>query len=82
MGIERMQERSTGQAICSTFRCETSRVYGSCITTNHVVAAASRIIRVVDTELRLVENIECLETQFELATLVYFKMTSQSDVEI
>src|SRR5215469_9326096 len=82
MRIQGVQKTSSGNAICSSFCLKTSGVQRAGIATNHVVARAAWIIRIIDTELRVVEDVESFDTKFDLAGLCHFEVFQQRQVEI
>src|SRR5690348_10244375 len=67
MRIERMQERSPGNAICPTARLKPSRVLGARIATDYVVSATARVVGIVYPELSVIENIESVGMELNLA---------------
>jgi hypothetical protein len=64
--IERMQKRRSGYAIGSSAP-ETSGVQRAGIATDDIVSTAARVIRVVDPELSVIENVEGLGPELELS---------------
>src|ERR1700751_3314606 len=82
MRINGVEERGTGNAICPSGSHETSRVGRPCITADHIVSSTARVIRIINTELCLIEDVECFSSEFHLAELGYLEMFQQSDIEV
>lgn len=81
MGIEWVQERRSRDAIgCAALVSSGIRRPG--IAADHVIARAAGIIRVVNPELRVVENVERFRTKFHLTSLGDPEMLGQRHIEI
>jgi hypothetical protein len=55
---------------------------GTGITTNNVISSAARIVGIVDSKLRVIEDVEGLRAELKLARLPYLEMLQQRQVEI
>ena len=58
MRIDRMQERRAGQAVRAACCLESRRVQRTRVAADHVVAGAARVVRIINAELRVVEEVE------------------------
>ena len=81
MRIERMQEGSPSGTVDSG-SAESRRVLWACITTDNIVTAATGIIRIVDSKLRVIKQIERLRTKLKCAAFSNRKAFQECDVEI
>src|ERR1700722_7253092 len=81
MRIQRMQERGSGDAIGAA-ALEPRRVQGAGITANAVIAAAARVIGIVDTKLSMVEDVKSLSPELQFASLPNLEMFQQRNVEV
>ena len=79
--IQRMQKGRARNAVSSA-ALKARRIHGSGITAGNVIPTAARIIRVVDSKLGLVEDIEKLRPKLKFARLTYFETLQQGQVEI
>ena len=73
MRIERVQERSPGDAIGPT-TFKPGGIDGAGIATDDVVSTAARIIGIVDPELSVIKNIEGFGAELKLAGLSNLEM--------
>lgn len=80
MGINGVQERGTRHAV-STATFETCGIVRSRIATDDVVAAAALIVRIVDTELSVVEDVEGLRTKLDRGSFRHLEMLRQRHIE-
>jgi hypothetical protein len=81
MCIERMQERRSRYAIgAGAFKA--CRIRWTGVTTGDIVSTAARIIGIVNSKLRVIENVEGLGPEFQLASLPNFEMFQQRHVEV
>ena|SRR5215469_12834795 len=89
MGIYRMQESTARHTIPTGARASdwvqgrgiACRISWSAVAANHVAPCVSKI-GVVDTELCVIEDVECLRTKFEDATFCHFEVLQQAHIEI
>jgi hypothetical protein len=81
MRIERVEERCPGNAIGSA-ALESGGIRGAGIATDDVVSGAAGVIGIVDSELRVIENVESLGPELELAGLANLEMLEQRHVEV
>src|SRR5450755_4143508 len=81
MRIERMQKRSSSNAISSATP-KSGGINGAGITTDYVVAAAAGVIRVIDAELSVIKNIEAFSPELQLAGFSDLEMFQQGHVEV
>ena len=79
--VERMQERSSSHAIGSATP-EARGIFGTGITANDVVSTASRVVEIEDSELSLIEDIEELCPELNLAGFFYLELLEQRHVEV
>src|SRR5580704_3012057 len=72
--VDRVQEGIAGEAIGS--RSARGRIAHrrSAIATDHIVATVSRMCLIVNAELRVVENVECLGAKLKIALAKYAEM--------
>lgn len=82
MRIQRVQEGGSSGAIGSSNRLKAGGIHRTRITTDHVVPAAAGIIGVVYSKLSVIEDIEKLRTELNLAGLRDLKVLQQGDVEV
>src|ERR1700729_557182 len=69
MRIERVQEGGSGDAIRASNRLKAGGIHWTRIAADHVVPAAAGIVGVVYSELSVIEDIEKLRTELNLAGL-------------
>src|ERR1700729_2748433 len=81
MGVDRVQERRSGDAIGSAALIA-SRIRWPGIATYDIVAGAAGVIGIVNPELRVIENVEGLRTKLKLARLGDPEMLRESHIEI
>src|SRR5579859_1127696 len=67
MGIERVQEGRSSNAVRSTTCLKSGRVERTGVTAHDIVPAAARIVWVIETKLGVVENIEKLGAELHLS---------------
>ena len=82
MRIQRMQERGAGYAIRASARLKARGIERSGIATDHIVSAALRIVRVVDSKFGVIENVEELCPKLELTAFCHFEMLQQRHVKV
>jgi hypothetical protein len=82
MRIDRVQEAGARNAICSAFSYKPRRILRATITTDYVIACTSGIVRVVDSILRVIENIESLRAEFQIAGFTRLEMLQERQVKI
>src|SRR5208283_3387352 len=76
-----MQERGSRNAVrAAGFKA--SRIGRPGITADDVIARAPGIIRIIDTEFRVVKHVESLSAKFKLAGLGYLETLGQCHIEI
>src|ERR1700680_4486601 len=81
MRIQRVQERSASDAIGSRAP-EPGGIIRTTIATDDVIAAAPRVIRIVDTELSVVEHVESLGPEFELGPFSDLEVFQYRKIEV
>ena len=81
MRIQRVQERSSIHAIASA-STKSGGIKRARIATDHVVSTAARVIRIVDSELSVIKNIEGLSPELKTGGLVDIEMFQQCRVEV
>ncbi len=81
MRIDRVQERSPGDAIGSAAP-KPSRIQRAGIATNDVISTAARVIGIVDSKLSVIENVKGLGTELKLAGLPDLEMFQQRHIEV
>src|SRR5277367_986522 len=81
MRIERVQERRTGHAIGS-IASESRGINRPAITTDDVVARTPWVIRIVNSELRVIENIERFSAELQFSRLANLEMFQQRHVKV
>jgi hypothetical protein len=82
MGVQRVQKAGPGYAISTACALETRRIGRPGIATDDVVSRAARVIRIVDTVLGVVEDIEELSPKFQTAGFGRFEMPQQCHIEV
>ena len=81
MCVERVQERRTRNAINSA-SLKARGILGPRVTANNVISAASRIVRVIGAELRLVQDVEEFRPELKIARLRNLESFEQRQIEI
>src|SRR5215469_3056001 len=83
MGIHRMKEGVAGQTVDATAsRCGIVGTGGT-VATNDVVTGVAGMRGVINSELRVVEDIECLGSELQISLLAEdFEMFQQREIEI
>src|SRR5277367_6213006 len=83
MGVNRTQKGISLEAICATGRSiyKSRGAGGPSVTANLVVRVVSAV-RIEDSELSVVENIECLGAEFERCSFAGVEVLQQSHVEV
>ena len=76
-----MQERCSGNAISST-AFKPCGIHRPAITTDDVVSRAAGIIGIVDPELGVIKDVECLGTELKLASFSNLEIFQQRQVEV
>ncbi len=79
--VERMQEGCARDAINSAC-LKAGGILRSRITTHDIVPAATRIVRIVNAELRLVENVEKLGAKLKIAGLCQLETLEECQVKV
>ena len=82
MCIERMQKRCARDAICSSTGLKAGGILRARIATDDIVSATAGIVRVVDSKLGMIENIEKLCAELEVAGFFDLKVFYQRHVEV
>jgi len=82
MGIEGMEKARSRNAVSTPCALETRRIGRTGVATHDVVSRAARVIRIIDTELGMVENVEKLGPEFQLAGLSRFEIPKEGHVEV
>ena len=81
MRIERAEEGRSGYAICPAAQ-KAGGIHGAGITADNVVSAAARVIRIVEPELSVVEEIEDFRAKLNFAGLRNLKVLQECHVEV
>ena len=82
MRVDGVQERSTCNAIRPACGLKSGGIVWAGIAADDVVTADSRVVRIVDAELSVVENIESLSPELERAALRNLEMFGHRHVEV
>lgn len=82
MCIERVQEGRARDAICSSNSLKAGGIDWTGIATDNIVAGAAWIVWVIYSELSVIENIEELRAELNLAGLRDLKMLEQRQIEV
>src|SRR6202020_3562857 len=81
MRIDWVQERSAGHAIgCATLKAR--GIHRTCIATDYVVSATTRVVRIVNPELSLIQNIEGLSAELEIAGFPYLEVLQDRNIGV
>ena len=82
MSVHRMEEGTSSQAIHPA-SSRSRIIHGStAVTADDVVAGIPGMRRVVDPELRVVENVERFGAEFDIPLAEYLEMLQQGNIEI
>jgi hypothetical protein len=81
MRIHWVQEGIAGETISASRFGKTRAVVRPTIATNDVTTSVSKI-RIVDSELRVIENIESFRSEFERARFSHREVLQQAHVEV
>jgi len=82
MRVHRMEEGTSCQAILSATSSGRIIDGGAPVASDHVIAGISGVRRVVDPELRVVENVECFSAEFEFALVENLEVLEERKIEI
>src|SRR5215471_9452251 len=81
MGVHWMQKRGSGNAVgCRAF--VPRREGRTAVTTDDVVSGAAGIVRIVDAEFGVIEDVEGLGAKFQLSCFRYSETFGEGHVEI
>src|SRR5258706_12280089 len=75
--VERVQEGSPRNAVGSSIARKAGGIDRTRIATDDVVSAAARIVGIVSTELRVIEDVEKLHPKLNLTGLVHLEVLYQ-----
>ena len=81
MGVDRVQERSSADAI-GLAAFEPRGIYGTGVAAYYIISGAAGVIWIVDAELRVIKNVKSLGTEFQLSGLANLEMLEQSHIEV
>src|SRR5262245_2005002 len=76
-----MQERISSDAVRAARGGKPCAVVGPAIATDHIAAGIAQV-RVVDPELSMVEEIECLSAKFQHASLTDYVVLQNAEIEV
>ena len=82
MRIDGVQKAGARKAISSAFSYKSSRIKRTGVTTDHVIAGTSGIVRIIRSILGVVKNVESLSPEFQIARFSRLEMLYQRDVKI
>jgi len=82
MGIDWMKKRVSCQAVDSSTSGSGEIDIGPAVATNQVVARIAGVRGVVDSKLRVVENVECFSAELEVPLPEDLEMLQERNVEI
>jgi hypothetical protein len=82
VGVHRMKKRITRKTIYSASASGRIIRSGGAIAANHVVAGVAGVRWVIDSELRVVEDVEGLGAELEISLAENFEMFQEGNVEI
>ena len=82
MGVHRVQKGITGQAIDSASSCSRIANVGAAITADYVVPGIARMRWVIDSKLRVVEDVESFDAEFEIALAENVEVFQEGSIEI
>src|SRR5215469_12500968 len=80
--IYRMQKGRAGDAIGSAVCPEPRRINRTGVTSDHVVTASAGIVRIVNTELGMVKDVESFHTELNLARFRDLDVLGQGHVKV
>ena len=81
MGVYRMQKGSASDAICST-ALVASRESWPGIATDDIVTGAAGIVRIINSEFRMIKDVESLNPKLDLTGFGDPKMLGQGHIEV
>lgn len=81
MGVYRMQKGSASDAVCAT-ALVASRESWAGIATDDIVTGAAGIVRIINSEFRVIKDVESLNPKLNLTAFGDPKMLGQSHIEV